>query len=305
MRLRTAEHGARGGRQRLVTVFSAILALGAIGAAAVVVGAGVVAKGSKGAAAQSAAAGPSATAPLTPDPTTKVTVTPPRGWKLAFNSSFATASTLNASAWATCYWWAPGGCTNFGNSGEKEWYQPSQVTVSNGMLHLVAQHTPTQGLAANGKPKEYACRSGMVTTMPGFNFKYGMVQMVARLPYSKGLWSAFWLAATNKQWPPEVDVFEHWDTDPRAKVYLHPLSGIRQGGYVPTPGNLGKGWHTFTLNWTKSSLTWYIDGYRVLGTKVGVPQQTMYLVANVADTSTDADACAGTMLIKSVKVWQP
>jgi hypothetical protein len=36
-----------------------------------------------------------------------------------------------------------------------------------------------------------------------------------------------------------------------------------------------------------------------------VPQQAMYFIANVADDSTAAGACTGTMEIQSVKVWQP
>jgi beta-glucanase (GH16 family) len=145
----------------------------------------------------------------------------------------------------------------------------------------------------------------MVTTMPSVNFKYGFVQMVARVPYGNGLWPAFWLAASDKKWPPEVDVFEHWASEADVGVYLHPTDGIRQGGRATADGNLSKGWHTFTLLWTKTSLKWYIDGHQVLSTKTAIPQQDMYIVANVADTSTAANSCSGTMLIKSVKVWQP
>jgi beta-glucanase (GH16 family) len=237
----------------------------------------------------------------------KVNVAPPSTWKLTFDSDFS-SSTLDTNVWATCYWFAsPGaGCTNTGNSGEeKEWYQPSQVQVKGGVLNLIAQHEPTEGSSAKGKPQEYSCRSGMVTTAPGFNFKYGYVQMVARLPYNNGLWPAFWLAASNKKWPPEVDIFEHWNSQASTGAYLHPLSAVRQGGRVQAVANFSKGWHTFTLSWTKNKLIWYIDGYQVFSTTTGIPQQAMYIIANVADTSTAATSCSGTMLVKSIKVWQP
>ncbi len=245
-------------------------------------------------------------APVASKMKTAVTLKPPAGDKLAFSSDFS-GRELDSGVWSTCYWWATSaGCTNFGNkSEEKEWYQASQVSVSDGVLRLTAQHTPTAGLTSSGAAQQYSCRSGMVTTDPGFHFQYGYVQMVAKLPYSTGLWSAFWLAAASHQWPPEVDVVEHWDAQPVAKFYLHPAKGARQGGPVPMTANLSQGWHTFTLSWTRSRMTWYVDGHQVMTSTTGIPQQPMYLIANLADTSTAASACSGTMLIKSIKVWQP
>jgi beta-glucanase (GH16 family) len=231
----------------------------------------------------------------------------PANWKLKFSASF-TGTKVNTKVWATCYWWVmPGqGCTNFGdNGGELEWYTPAQATVKNGALHLVAKRENTAGLTAKGKPKTYTCRSGMVTTAPSFNFKYGLVQIEAQIPYGLGLWPALWLAPSNHQWPPEIDILEHWNSDVDAKVYLHPKTGKRQGGPIYTPGNLSKGWHSFRLYWTKTQVTWYIDGISVFSTKTGSPAQAMYLVMDVADITGGTGTCTGTMAVKSVKVWQP
>ena len=232
-------------------------------------------------------------------------LTAPKSYKLAFESSF-TGSALDTSKWTTCYPWAPNGCTNYGNTGDpdQEWYQASQDTVQDGALHITAQRIPTAGLAKNGSAKEYACRSGMVTTYPSLQFKYGFIQVVAKIPFSKGLWPALWLAAANKAWPPEVDILEHWSSHPNGKVYFHPNDGHRVGGTVRTPG-LEKGYHTFTLSWTKTRLTWYYDNTKIFTATSDVPQQDMYFIANVAVDDTSPGGCAGTMILKSVKVWQP
>lgn len=232
---------------------------------------------------------------------TKPTV--PKGWKLTFDATF-TGTELNKKLWSTCYYWSPDGCTNNPKL-EKEWYLPAQVVVSGGALHLVAKHTSTPGLAPDGKPETYTCRSGMVTSEPGFNFKYGLVQITARIPYNTGLWPALWLSASNHQWPPEIDMLEHWHFDQQAKVYLHPKGADEIGGPVFTPGNLSTGWHTFQLYWSKNLLVWYIDGVQVFSASANIPQQDMYIIANLADDSTAPGSCTGTMLIKSVKVWQP
>ncbi len=228
------------------------------------------------------------------------------GMRLAFSPSFG-GTRLNTKIWGTCFWWAPkAGCTNFGNGAEeKQWYLAAEDQVRTGTLLLVAQHKPTAGLTASGQRTTYTCRSGMVTTDPGFHFKYGLVQITARIPYNTGLWPGLWLAAANHKWPPEIDILEHWHFDKQAKVYLHPATGPRQGGPVYTPGNLSRGWHNFRLNWTKSRLTWSIDGIQVFTTTKNIPQQPMYLVVTLADDSTVAGSCTGTLAIKSVKVWEP
>jgi len=234
------------------------------------------------------------------------TLTVPAGWKLMFDPSFA-GSQLDTSMWATCYDWATNpsvGCDN-NPTDEKEWYIPSQVSVGGGTLNLTAKQETTQGLSTTGAPKTYTCRSGMVTSKPSFNFTYGLVQITAKLPYGPGLWPALWLAATNDQWPPELDIMEHWYSEPQAKVYDHTVGKKYIGGPVPTPDNLSTSFNTYSLLWTKDRVTWYLDGAQVFTTTSYVPQQAMYFIANVADDSTAAGACTGTMQIQSVKVWQP
>src|SRR5580658_2523374 len=96
----------------------------------------------------------------TPQATATQAFTPPKDWTLKFASDFQEGQ-LNTAVWGTCYPWATtDGCTNFGNTKDKEleWYLPGQVQVSGGELHLIAQSTPTAGLTQQGAPEEYACR---------------------------------------------------------------------------------------------------------------------------------------------------
>lgn len=231
--------------------------------------------------------------------------------RLVFSSNFS-GSTLNHAIWDTCYPWADEavGCKNYG-SPEYEWYLPSQVHVSHGLLELVAQQLPTKGRSASGTPETYSCRSGMVTTYPGFRFKYGYLQVVARLPSTEGLWSALWMAASNLKWPPEIDLIEYWGRKTNSiGVYFHPLGGPRIAAY-PRLSNLSSGWHTFAVDWTPTQVTWFINGQQVLSTRQYVPHQSMYFLADLAYTSTNkslietGSGCHGTLLVKSVKVWQP
>jgi beta-glucanase (GH16 family) len=247
-------------------------------------------------------------APATPTSTARPAraIPVPANWRLAFSTDFP-GTTLDTSTWAECYPWSPmpPGCSNFGNSDEREWYLPSQVHVENGMLALAAQRTPTDGSDVDGNPKLYTCRSGMVTTYHSVHFKYGFVRVVARLPFGKGLWPAIWLIPADGSWPPEIDIVEHWDTQPTARATLHTgKQNTQQRGTVYFP-DADKGWHTYTLYWTQSRISVYYDGNPALTTTTSIPQQAMYLLLDLADENNAPGSCSGTMYVKSVNIWQP
>jgi beta-glucanase (GH16 family) len=240
---------------------------------------------------------PPATAPAAPK-TAHLPAGSPR-----FTASFQ-GNRLDLSTWATCYPYMdlPTGCTNFGNP-EYQWYLPSQVRVSQGNLNLVAQRVPTAGRTRKGAPKEYGCRSGMVTTYPSLRFEYGYLRIVARIPAGRGLWPALWLAAANQSWPPEIDILEAWDGT-HAGAFFHPVGGARRRASVPP--RLAFGWHTFGLSWSRSRITWTVDGKTVLTVRSHVPHQKMYLLVDLAESQVPSQPtdCTGTLLVRSVKFWQ-
>jgi beta-glucanase (GH16 family) len=272
---------------------------------AVVLGLAIWGLGMQGSRAQ-----PSGLGPATPKlrtiprsrPGAKSAIQQPAG-KPEFSAAFA-GNGLDTSAWSTCYPYMdlPTGCTNFGNL-EYQWYLSSQVHVSNGDLRLVAQRRPIAGTTKRGAPHEYYCRSGMVTTYPSLRFKYGYVQVVAKVPTGRGLWPAVWLAAANEHWPPEIDILETWGAH-KAGEFFHPVDARRAGWAVPL--KLAFGWHTFALDWSKSGLTWIIDGKVMMTVRTHIPHQKMYLIMDVAEYLKPSPSrdCSGTMLVSSVKVWR-
>jgi beta-glucanase (GH16 family) len=232
-------------------------------------------------------------------------VKPPAG-KPAFNAGFG-GTKLNTSTWATCYWWAgPSGCKNFppaGQSQEYEWYLPSQDRVSGGVVHLVAQRKKTPGTTKTGKPTTYGCRSGMLTTFRSFKFEYGFVQVVANIPHANGLWPALWLGAANVKSRTEIDMVESWGVNQETASFFHSATGqTSRGRYSP---KLTRGWHTYSLSWTSSSLRYYVDSRLVLTVKSHVPHQRMYFIADLAEyTAPKRGRCSSQLEIRSVKIWK-
>lgn len=226
--------------------------------------------------------------------------------RLVFDARFR-GHKLDKSVWDTCYPWAiqAEGCTNFDNS-EAEWYLPSQVRVSGGTLDLVAKRARTLGYSKAGTRKVYQCRSGMVTTHPGFNFKYGYVQVIARIPGGADLWPALWLEASNLQWPPEIDMLEHWGPPASfSGVYLHPVGAQQVRMIIPPSISVTRGWHVFAIDWTRTKLTWYVDGKTILSVDQDIPHQDMFILMDLATFARNGySACSGTLQVRSVKVWQ-
>jgi beta-glucanase (GH16 family) len=231
--------------------------------------------------------------------------TPPKG-KPAFNAGFG-GSKLNTKLWDTCYPQLAnynGGCTNWGNPMEAEWYLPSQVRVSGGVVHLIAQRKRTPGYTSTGKPKTYGCRSGMITSYPGFKFEDGFVQIVANIPHANGLWPALWFAAANGQPRPEIDLLESWGVNALTASFYHSAAGRKSARAKYSPA-LTVGWQTYSLSWTKHRLRYYVGSKLVLTVKRALPDQPMFFIANVAEyVPPKAGRCSGQMEIRSVKIWK-
>jgi beta-glucanase (GH16 family) len=150
----------------------------------------------------------------------------------------------------------------------------------------------------------------MVTTDPSFDFTYGYTQVVARIPNGRNTWPALWMLPANHALVlPEIDILEVIGAQTnRPAMAFHPKIGPQQR-LVAKTAKLSSGWHTFGLSWEPGSITWYIDGKADFTVTNDVPNQPMYLLANLAITNAFLplklpDSCSATMSIRSVKVWQ-
>ncbi|MEV1288764.1 glycoside hydrolase family 16 protein [Micromonospora sp. NPDC049679] len=191
---------------------------------------------------------------------------------------------LDASSWGTCYWW---GCTIPSNK-ELQWYEPSQVTVSGGVLYLTAEAVPVE----NPDGERFAYRSGMISSGPSerggkpkFAFTYGTVEARLRVPAGTGLWSALWMLPAFRDSRPEIDIVEVLGSNTRKSYQsFHgrdrkkkPLQHTEKGA------DLADGWHDYRLEWLPGRLRWYVDGKHVFTVKGDeVPDEPMYVMANLA-----------------------
>ena len=152
-------------------------------------------------------------------------------------------------------------------------------SVNDGILSIKAAPASTAVKNATG----YGYTSGVLTSQGAFSQQYGYFEVRAQVPEGQGLWPAFWLLNDDENWPPELDVMEVIGSETKVlhqSVHTdHP--DTTKVTYLPE--KLSAGFHTYGMDWTKSNITFYLDG-KVTGT-VATPSDihgSMYMVLNLA-----------------------
>lgn len=212
-------------------------------------------------------------------------------WVTVFEDEFD-GDGLDQSRWTTCYWWDKNGCTN-GTTGELNWYQADNVSVTEGKLRLEARRQDIKG--SDGK--NYSYTSGIVTTGRShyrtdrpirFDFLYGRVEVRAKAPAGQGLWPAIWLLPSDHGITPEIDVMEILGHRPnRVEMNYHYTSSFggaqNDGSFWSGPDNAAD-WHVFAVEWRPSAIVWLIDGVERwrFSKRRYISDEPMYLLLNLA-----------------------
>jgi hypothetical protein len=167
------------------------------------------------------------------------------------------------------------------NTAEQGCYDPRQVSESGGYLHLNA--VARSCTATNGGTYPYA--SGLVQSKDHFTFTYGRVEARIWMPPGSGSiqnWPAFWTDGTGAHPKTgEMDVVE--GLGGRACYHFH-YSGGEPGGCATAANPAG--WHTYAADWRAGVVTYFYDGVQVGRITQGITGSPMFVVLNLALSST-------------------
>jgi hypothetical protein len=205
-------------------------------------------------------------------------ISPPAGtaWTLEFDADF-NGTNLDTTKLTPCFDWNTGNCTSSFNDG-KEHYLPSQVQLSGGVAHLVAE-------PLNPPLRDSACYTGLCTYKSGllstarpdqhspylYSFTYGYVESRLKLPSTPGMFTAFWLmpAHPDYHYDYEIDVLENLAGKPDVIYQTYDYNDRRSGYKVndvlkDTNGNCAKtdyttDFHTYGVDWEPDHVAFYID----------------------------------------------
>ena len=200
------------------------------------------------------------------------------GWTLTFNDEF-NGTQLNTNKWNTTYMWGGSSARTLPGNAEQEIYWDNQFVETNGVLRIRGDKLDTVWY---GTTYHYA--SGLIDSYQNFGQQYGYFEIRARLPHGNSLWPAFWMLYNWPYWPPEIDILEILDSEEE-----EPHQGAIQGSHGSYFGqfyatfNSTTAYHVYSLEWSPSYLTYYLDGQQIA--QVNAPTNTpapMQVLANLA-----------------------
>lgn len=161
---------------------------------------------------------------------------------------------------------------------EPQWYQKENAVVRNGNLIITAKKEDHQNDFYNPKSedwrfnkKEAHYTSSALITRGKFEFRYGRVEIRAKIDIAKGQWPAFWMLGANRaevSWPAcgEVDIMEYYRDFVHANLAWQGKDGGSSWSAKQTKisdiGNAGfwKQFHVWRMDWDPDLIRIYLDG---------------------------------------------
>ena len=204
--------------------------------------------------------------------------------------------TLDLSRWSVVE-----DCWGGGNN-ERQCYAAPNVLVRDGHLVLTARHEQVSGLPdpSSPHPDQPVVRSwssGKVHTRGLASFRYGRIEVRARLPQGQGLWPAIWMLPEHDNYGPdprsgEIDIVEAVNLGVDCDGCRNQVYGARHHGpsldeNQQEGGSVSLGdpaaFHIFALEWTPERLTWLVDDEPYFSADGGPPwDQRFHLILNLA-----------------------
>ncbi len=195
---------------------------------------------------------------------------------LVWSDEFSANGAVNSSNWFHQTQLPPSGNGNWFN-GEVQHYtnQLANSFVDAGVLSIVAKK---ESFTDQGVTKQYT--SARLNSK--FAFKYGRVDIRAKIPKDAGTWPALWMLGKsvnedgayfdavygNTDWPAcgEIDILEHGITRSQPDNYiqsaLHTPSSsgatINIGGVV-VGDNIANNYHIYSMNWSPNQISFLVD----------------------------------------------
>jgi hypothetical protein len=185
------------------------------------------------------------------------------------------------------------------------------VIVADGILKITAK-----------KETDGSYTSARLKTQGLYSFKYGRIDIKAKLPKAAGTWPALWMLGDNINvvgWPQcgEIDIMEQKGDDKVSTLGTFHWWNTTDGVY----GSFGEKkevlnssteFHVYSLEWTKDKVTVIVDGSTVVAmdNKANLPfNEKFFLVMNVAMGGTlggaiDPAFTQDSMEIEYIKVFQ-
>jgi beta-glucanase (GH16 family) len=186
-------------------------------------------------------------------------------WVCTFDDEFS-STTLDTTKWTA---WNG---VNYNTNPSVCYYSDAQhVYVRNGYLNLaVAPLSSPQTCITGSGTVQATYGGGLVHTLGHFSQTYGRFEARIKFGGGNGVHDDFWLYPTSNNYPgqAEIDVAEPFGSMPNtmsAVTHVTGADGKDDGAWAPcTLNSWASGFHTYTLVWTPTAITFSYDGVQCM-----------------------------------------
>ncbi|MGA8852607.1 MAG: glycoside hydrolase family 16 protein [Christiangramia sp.] len=223
-----------------------------------------------------------------------------QNYKLVWNEEFSYSGKPDPEKWNFE--------TGFIRNLEEQIYtkRRKNIRVTDGKLELIARREKfknkrfdpeVRNYRINTESSEYT--SASINTKDKFEFKYGRVEVRAKLPSGNGVWPAIWMLGANFEeieypYAGEIDIMEYLGMEPNevhATVHFpwdNP-EGIKSNGGTKIISNPSEEFHVYSVHWTSEKIEFLVDNsvyhsfiIEKAGDKNNPFRKPFYLILNLA-----------------------
>ncbi|HAX14149.1 glycoside hydrolase family 16 protein [Leeuwenhoekiella palythoae] len=203
---------------------------------------------------------------------TEDSIQAPRGYELIWHDEFDSGDKPNAASWS----YEEG----FVRNEELQWYQKDNASVAQGNLVITGrkEKIPNPNFKAdatnwkqNRQQAEYT--SSSINTRGKFQFKYGILEVRAKIDTASGMWPAIWTLGVEKGWPSngEIDVMEFYQIGGKPHILANAAWGpdwrnvswdsakIPFSEFIAKDPQWAEKFHIWKMDWTSEFIKLYLD----------------------------------------------
>ncbi len=189
-----------------------------------------------------------------------------KGYKLVWSDEFD-GNALDATKWSLYERMSPTKELKLIND-------PAVICVKDSELQLTAINYKDE---KNPNIKYATCYG--ISTQDRMNYKYGYLEMRAKVPFMKGAWPSLWGTSSrtfnmreNKDYNTEVDIFEvfgsestlvpnlhKWYAEPKWSHVQYNIPGGKKNYVFENTENLSNEYHIYGFKWTPDEMSFYVD----------------------------------------------
>jgi len=196
----------------------------------------------------------------------------PEGYQLAWADEFNATGKPDAEFWSYE--------AGFVRNEELQWYQKDNASLKNGLLHIESRLeevkndrfvTKSKNWKKNREFANYT--SSSINTKGKYNFKYGILEVRAKIDTARGMWPAIWTLGIDKPWPSngEIDIMEFYLVNNKSSILANAAwkseseyvtwnsKKIPFSEFLSNDPDWPNKFHIWKMDWTEESIKIYLD----------------------------------------------